>query len=149
MATPEPEQSVPHQRSNAAEPAKALLTPVARIRPFNIIHLIVFFICWFPLNPLVVESLRNPNFSMTFSVETLLGILSMVCGPFAPLLFYRNPELHAGLILVTGMILSVCILIQICWRPSLKHFEVIRQIVWAVGWWLWFAGAFVAFVILM
>ncbi len=139
MTNSETVQSIPAEQPHAP----------ARVRPFNIIHLIVFFICWFPLNPVVVETLRNPNFSISFSVEALLGFLSMICGPFAPLLFYPNPELHAGLILVTGTTLLVSVLIQIFWRPKLKRYEVIRQLVWAIGCWIWFAGAFAAFAMLM
>lgn len=139
MTNTVPDKSVLNEPAISDEQSKA--KPSSGRSSFNFVHVVVFLLILIPLNPLVMESLRNPNFSFEIS---LLGYLSMICGPVTPLLFDRHAEVNTVLILVTGTILGICVLIQICWQPSQIRFEMIRQILWAICWWIWFWGAFVA-----
>ena len=108
-------------------------------------HLVVLLVCMFPLNPIVVESFRNPNFGFRISTELLLGVLSMLAGPFAPWLHPDHAEIATSLIVVACAILATGITIQFVWRPLQTRYEVIRQFLWAITCWLWLASAFVAF----
>ena len=110
---------------------------------FNRVHLAVFLACWIPLNPIIVEAVRNPHF--TLSNSSLFGILGSICGPLAPRLFDPQATLHPELILVAATILGASILAQLVWRPAHKGLALVRQLIWAAGWWLWFASAFVSF----
>lgn len=111
---------------------------------FDRVHLAVFVACWIPLNPIVVEAVRNPRFALDGS--SLFGILASIFGPFTPRLFDSRAALHPELILVAATILSLALFVQFAWRPTATGGAVLRQLIWAAGCWLWFASAFVAFV---
>lgn len=118
-------------------------------RAFNVVHLVVLLVCLFPLNPIVVESFRNPNFSFRISIQLLVGVLSMLAGPFAPWLFPQHAEIATSLIVTACAILATGVIIQFAWRPRQTRYEVIRQFLWAITCWLWLASAFVAFLAAM
>lgn len=112
---------------------------------FNWMHLVVLLVCLFPLNPIVVESFRNPNLRIRISPELLMGVMSMFAGPFAPWLFPDHAEIATSLIVTACAILATGVTIQFVWRPRQTRFEVLRQSLWAITCWLWFASAVVAF----
>lgn len=131
------------------KPPAPLDSPRSGRWPFNYIHLIVLLICWFPLNPLFVEAIRNPNFGISFSIEALVGILGMICGPFAPFLYYHRPAVDQRVMFVGTIIMVVSLLIQILWRPTTTTLQVVRLLLWGIGCWVWLALSFVAFAMLM
>lgn len=132
--------SASHQQPQANSPVRS-----ARVKAFNWMHLVVFFVCYIPLNPIVVESFRNPNFGFTLSFELAVGVLSMLAGPFAPWLVSDYAEIETSLIVIACAILATGVVIQFVWRPKQTRYEVIRQFLWAITCWLWLASAFVAF----
>ena len=119
-------------------PANLLAKPI-RPTAFNWMHVVVFLVCYIPLNPIVVESFRNPNFGFTLSFELAVGVLSMLAGPFAPWLVSDYAEIETSLIVTACAILATGVAIQFAWRPRRTRYEVIRQFLWAITCWLWLA----------
>lgn len=138
----------PQTITSASDPLRTPDQRPPRWRPvFPLTHLAVLLICWFPLNPAVIEAIRNPYFGIRPSLELLVAFLAMIGGPLSPWLVGAS-TVYQSLILVGCAILGTGFAIQILWRPTYFPYRIVRLLLWGVTCWLWLALGFVAFAIL-
>lgn len=139
--------------------ASSLVKPAAnqpaRTAAFTFMHVVVFLLCWFPLNPLVLNLCRilvHDGFGSVWEVadnRQFFGLVSAsILGPYTAAVEGRNREfcLDAALRFLPwcAAAVGIGVLIQYVWRPSSRTGQGVRLSLWAAGWLVWFAGAFVS-----
>jgi hypothetical protein len=125
------------------------------IAAFSSVHLPIFVLCWFPLNPISLNLYRNLAFNglsaewKITDCRQFVGLLTTsILGPYTAATEGRNRQfcLDAASRYLPYCAGAVCfgVLTQVLWRPKTRCGKVIRQLTWAAGWLVWFGGAFVS-----
>ena len=122
----------------------------SRNSPFALSHLYGLLFCWFLINPFVLA-----YFSQFFHHRLEVHISNWpyhiwllsttILGPFTAVTEGRNIDFCYK---VAFHILPICLgaivfatTIQIFWRPKMLAGTMIRQLIWIIGWFIWFGGA--------